>query len=72
MKLSIFQSRNLPHVFGFTADQTAASLPSGEFGIWEPAGDATLTEAVSPIIREQIERDGYALVQGYDIRKGRG
>ena len=72
MTLHIFCSAKEPDLYGFTGDATGANLPA-EKAPWEPAGNAiplgTTMASTSPEIAEQIERFGYALVEGHT--KGR-
>jgi hypothetical protein len=55
-------------MFGFTVDDTGANLPVQD-GPWEKAGVAIplgpTMASTSPAIAQQVEINGYALVQGH-------
>jgi hypothetical protein len=66
MTVHVFQSITVPELYGFTPDATGATLPV-ESGPWAGARDTlplSITMASkSPKIGQQIEADGYALVE---------
>jgi hypothetical protein len=66
MTLYIFQSITVPGLYGFTPDAPGANLPI-ESGPWAVAGDALPLGATmaskSPEIDQEIEANGYALVE---------
>jgi hypothetical protein len=66
----VFQSQETPELFGFTVDETGGNLPP-EGGPWERVGIAiplgVTMASTSPEIGRQIERAGYALVQGHSV-----
>jgi len=66
MTLYIFQSITVPGLYGFTSDTIGANLPV-ETGPWAAAGDAlplgTTMASKSPGIDQEIEANGYALVE---------
>jgi hypothetical protein len=66
MTLHIFQSISVPELYGFTFDAAGANLPV-ETGPWAAAGDAlplgTTMASKSPEIDQEIEANGYALVE---------
>jgi hypothetical protein len=68
MTLHIFQSSGSPELFGFTADPAGANLPEAS-GQWESIGDAiplgVAMASASPKISEEVERLGFALVEGH-------
>jgi hypothetical protein len=70
MTVHIFQSISIPELYGFTADATGANLPV-ETGPWAAAGNAmplgTTMASTSPVIDQEIERTGFALVKGRTI-----
>jgi hypothetical protein len=72
MTLHVFQSSKMPELFGFTIDASGANLPA-EGGPWEGTGDdlplGTTMASTSPLIAQQIEQYGFALVKGHTIGK---
>jgi hypothetical protein len=66
MTLHIFQSISVPELYGFTSDAAGANLPAAN-GPWAVAGDAlplgTTMASKSPEIDQEIEANGYALVE---------
>jgi hypothetical protein len=74
MALYIFQSVKKPELYGFTVHPTGANLPSVD-GPWESAGNAIplgITMAsTSPEIAQQIDLQGFALVEGHTVSEPR-
>ena len=68
MTLHLFQSVQMPEIFGFTVDSTGSNLPAKD-GPWERAGNAiplgATMASTSPEIAQQIELNGYVLVRGH-------
>jgi hypothetical protein len=68
MALHVFQSAKKPQLYGFSANPTGLNLPSKD-GPWESAGDAiplsVIMASASPEISQQVERNGFALVEGH-------
>jgi hypothetical protein len=66
MTLHVFRSISVPELYGFTADAAGANLPV-ETGPWAAAGEelplGTAMAAKSPEIDQEIEANGYALVE---------
>lgn len=70
MILHLFRSTVEPELYGFSTDPSGGNLPDGP-GAWRgigapiPLGDTLAT--TSPKIAQQIERDGYAPLEGAAI-----
>lgn len=74
MTLHIFQSSKMPELYAFTIDPSGANLPL-EDAPWVRTGNAiplgTTMASTSPQIAQQVERDGYALVEGSTVSEPR-
>jgi hypothetical protein len=67
MKLYIFHSCTQANLFGFTIDPLGNNLPAAD-SPWESAGNAiplgVTMASTSPQIAEEVERLGFASVEG--------